>query len=102
MQAVEFVPDWQRVWTAAKAEKELKNFKFKGPGWYITKTDTLLVVPVEPFKVTVPHPEDVTTTWLAPKHWAPEQEFRFYVYNGRNPSASFNALANAPVRIDEE
>ena len=99
---VDFIPDWLRVWTAARAEKELKDFKFKGTGWYVTKTDTLLVVPVEPLKLLASVSRDADTIWLAKSHWAPEQEFRFYVYNGRNPSSSFNALINAPVRIDEE
>ena len=37
-------PDWQDVYeNKAAIEKDLGNFKYKGPGWYITKEDTLLI-----------------------------------------------------------
>jgi hypothetical protein len=45
MQIRNFEPDYAKCYTASEAEHELTNFKFIGPGWYITKTDTLLVVP---------------------------------------------------------
>lgn len=41
--SIGFQPDWSAFWTLEKAVKELKGFKFKGEGWYITKTDSILV-----------------------------------------------------------
>lgn len=38
--------DWCEVWT--KAEVEARG-KFKGPGWYLTATDSMLIVPVGQF-----------------------------------------------------
>jgi hypothetical protein len=81
------VPDWKELWTVEEALKELTGFKlnpdFKTArggftGWYLTKTDTLLILPsIEPNK------------------------FWFLVYNGRNPGQHFASIAAAPVRQDE-
>ena len=71
-------PDWTSVWTPDQAEKELENFKWQGAGWYINKSDTLLVTPFG---------DD--------GHF-----FKFNVYNGRNPAEDFNWVVNAPVRKD--
>lgn len=38
-------PNWKQTWTTEVAERELKGFKFTGTGWYLTKTDAMLVVP---------------------------------------------------------
>lgn len=38
--------DWVHIWTADKAEEELAPFTFHGPGLYLYKTSTLVVVPV--------------------------------------------------------
>lgn len=36
--------DWKQIYESPRAiEKDLGGFKFKGVGWYETKTDTLLV-----------------------------------------------------------
>ncbi len=78
-----FAPDWSETMTKEEAERELSGsrehaFVFKGPGWYLTSKDTLLVTPVD------------TNPSL----------FTFHVYNDRNPCDSFNWIANAPTRTD--
>lgn len=102
MQVRNFEPDWARCWTASEAEHELANFKFSGPGWYVTKTDTLLVVPdgdvdVEYTGSYKNNPE--RGPWKRARRAG--QKFWFFVYDGRNPVDSFNAIANAPARVDE-
>jgi hypothetical protein len=52
----DFRPDWTIVRSSSGLEAEFQNFKFEGPGWYITKginretkrpyEDTVLIVPV--------------------------------------------------------
>lgn len=42
---VSVTPDWERLGTAAALEEEFKPFKFNGPGWYMSKTDTVLILP---------------------------------------------------------
>jgi len=37
-------PDWKAFYTPEEAECQLKDFEFKGIGWYETETDTLLVL----------------------------------------------------------
>jgi len=39
-----FGPDWKDFFTPEEAERELKDFEFKGIGWYEEETDTLLVL----------------------------------------------------------
>jgi hypothetical protein len=91
MIASEFKPDWEETWTAAEAEHELDGFKFDGPGWYLTKTDAMLVVPCGRLAANQWHQKGTE-----------KESFRFYIYNGRHPGDAFNAIANAPVRLDEE
>lgn len=86
----DFQPDWKATLTAEDSEIELNGFKFKGPGWYIEKDDTVLVFPAngeceEPWKQT----------------WEEDRLFHFLVYNERNPSDAFNAIVNAPVKLDQ-
>ena len=38
------VPDWEQDYTPEAAEDDIKGFKFKGTGWYLTKTDSMLVL----------------------------------------------------------
>ena len=58
------VPDWSMVMTADHAEKDLKDFKFKGVGLYSTPTDDLLVFDV-------------------PNLLSNEKHYMFYCYNDR-------------------
>jgi ribosomal protein L7/L12 len=84
-------PDWSEVWTARNAEEQLQGFAFKGPGWYLSSTDTLLVTPCGAV-------EEGSTPWQW--KWPEDQLFRFNVYNHRNPADGFNQIINAPVRED--
>jgi len=70
------LPSWTQVYTIAEAEEQLKDFKFKGPGWYKKGEDTLLVLPNDP----------KGTTYL------------FAVYNYRDARVSFQNIAALPVR----
>lgn len=90
----EISPDWTQTWRASDAERELHDFKFKGPGWYITETYVVLVVPTGGIL------PKVDSQWAGPEQWDSDQLFKFYVYNGRNPCEAFNQLVNAPVRVD--
>ena len=108
MQVRNFEPGYAKCYTASEAEHELTNFKFSGPGWYITKTDTMLVVPdgdVEYTgsrrKSTISSCKDNPKKGPWKQVWKAGQKFWFFVYNERNPSDSFNAICNAPVRVDE-
>jgi hypothetical protein len=82
-----FMPDRSAVWTAEKAESELKDFKFNGTGWYIGKTDTMLVLPCGNSEKGEKEGE--------------KEVYRFCVYNGRNPVNAFTWVIRAPVRLDE-
>lgn len=76
--AVNIVPDWSATLTPDQAEQELTGFTWLGCGWYRRGDagDTILVVP----------------------HDDCGRVFRFHVYNGRNPAADFNYIANMPTR----
>ncbi len=65
---MQIIPDWSNVWTAEEAEKELKGFEFKGPGWYVDPDESLLVVPM----VVSDH------TWR--QRWPKDAKFRFCHY----------------------
>jgi hypothetical protein len=96
----DFEPDWTKRWTAREAEEQLHNFKFSGPGWYLSPSDTLLVVPDSDVEYAGSYKDRVEKgPWRG--KWPEDQLFWFIVYNGRDPSNSFNALANAPVRQDD-
>lgn len=72
-----FVPDWVQLWTKEKAEKELFDFTFQGPGWYITKSGTCLV-----------------------QETNEGNKLRFYFWL-HNPCETFNWIVNAPVKRDD-
>lgn len=98
-----FLPDWTSVWTIKEAERQLRTFKFKGPGWYHggSSSDTLLVVPIPPILVKgelAPVAEVGDDPWK--KTWPPETRFNFHVYNGRDPSSAFDAVTKAPLRYN--
>lgn len=38
-------PNWNMQGSASHLESELSGFEFQGPGWYLTDTDTVLVLP---------------------------------------------------------
>lgn len=70
-------PDWRELWTPQAAEQELEGFQWRGPGWYITDTDSMLVIP-------------------SPLHG----EYWFWVYNGRNPHEGMMQAVRSPTRWD--
>lgn len=84
-----FAPDWSRRFTRESVERELRNFQYRGPGWYFTPTDTILITPLavddklcEIFTVHV---------WNSPAVGGVETG---------NPIAMLSWVANAPVRFD--
>ena len=96
----DFLPDYTLLYTSHEAEHELKGFKFTGPGWYVTKTDTLLVVPDGDVEYTgSPALDTRRDPWK--NAWKPGQKFWFFVWNGRNPGGVFDAVVHAPTRVDE-
>ena len=101
MQVRNFEPDYTKLYTASEAEYELTNFKFLGPGWYIAKTETLLVVPnADVEKYTAPHQESLNKgPWK--QVWDIDQLFWFFFYEGNNPLDSFDAITNAPIRLND-
>lgn len=75
-------------------ERELKWFKFCGPGVYITKTDTLIIVPDL-------NEEDYAKIWnqVQPE----DMMFTGYIYNCPSSHLIFNHMpwGSIPVRQDE-
>lgn len=60
-------PDWVKSYAAASdIEKDLHDFTYKGPGLYLTDTDTLIVLPFD---------DDYTTAASGP--------YMVYCYNCR-------------------
>lgn len=86
-----FKPDWSEIWTPKEAEYELKGFKFNGPGWYMTTTDAMLVVPI-----------DRKPLGFWNKTSDPNERYEFHVWlAGANPQELFNLIAHAPTREDD-
>ena len=79
--------DWTEIWSKEEAERELFNFKWNGPGIYITDSDSLLVTPLC---------RTFESTWR--KNSRPGELFKFYIYNNRNITEIINQFSNAPVR----
>jgi hypothetical protein len=74
---IEFRPDWTEYWTAERAQRQLSKFVWKGTGWYITKTDAMLVLPT-----------------------SRQGTYKFMVYNGHDPRGAFSKIAKLPVRLE--
>jgi len=87
------IPDKTVVGTAVSLGKQL-GFEFKGPGWYLFKNGrAILVLPNERNHHNPGHPMRKASLWPT------IAEFAAHVYNS-NPSDLFNAIANAPTRLD--
>lgn len=84
-----FLPDWSKTLTPEIAEKELVDFTWKGPGWYITKKLTILVVPFDRSHDTLWHSKTKAS-----------ELFQFHMYK-TNPWDVFVAIINAPTRVDD-
>lgn len=87
-----FIPTWQKTWTAEEAENQLKNFKFSGPGWYLSDSDSMLVIPSDW--------EDCHTSPMFKGIWTKGDRFVFYMWNGFNPGYLFGEISYAPTRQD--
>ena len=89
---MQLVPDWIKVYGPSQFE-DIFHRKFHGPGFYLSDTDTLLVLPVgsdnEPTPETIWKQEQVNGTL-----------YRVYVYNRAFAKLAFSVLAIAPVRGD--
>ena len=84
-------PDWTMQGTGAEIERAIGgDFRFSGPGFYLSETDTALVVPTGEIEPDI--------TWR--KDWPEEQQFDIYVYNCRSSHTIFSTIAVAPVRVD--
>ena len=70
--------NWKEIWTIAEAEKQLKNFSFKGVGWYITSGYESMLV---------------TKTDVKNCYW-----FHHYYYDPRN---DFSAIGSLPAFSEE-
>jgi hypothetical protein len=86
--------DWRKVYPTAKAiEEDIPGFKFSGPGFYYTKTDTILVLPRPP--VNAPTLENV---------WHQRQPegtvWDVYVYSCQVEGTIFAAIPG-PTRMGE-
>lgn len=89
-------PDWTQSWTMSQAEEQLDGFKFNGPGWYITKNESMLVVPKdEPIRL------EHGNFPLWHQAWPPYTVFLFMIYSSNDPGLSIMALNRAPTRLDE-
>jgi hypothetical protein len=86
---MQFLPDWHQLWTIAEAEAQLKDFKFDGPGLYLTDTDTMVVMPSDDTRQTI---------WKRRKP-SVETKYHFYVYNCESSQVAW--LVTPPVRQDD-
>ena len=83
-------PDWVMYGTATKIEKELVGIKFKGPGVYLTKTDTVLILPYNRAKETF---------WY--QRYENEEIFNVHVYNTEYYHTLLSVIGHAPNRQDD-
>jgi hypothetical protein len=98
----DFRPDYVEYMSSDRfkeyCSKEYCSKEFTGPGWYLTKTHTMLVVPDGDRRYGL---IDVTR----PNVWAQTQpEDTIYivsVWNRTGIGDIFNAIINAPCRLDE-
>ncbi len=78
---------WTARWTVAEAEAQLPNFRWDGPGIYVNKEDSMLVMPTR-------RPLDTFWNYLQ----GPDEVFEFLVFNGDNVTDFINILSQAPTR----
>jgi hypothetical protein len=73
------MPDWTHSGTGKQIETYLGNdFKFNGPGVYLTATDTLLIVPDVEFP---PPGTQQAQDFLPWRHrWPEETRFKIYMF----------------------
>jgi hypothetical protein len=84
--------DWVKVGTAAELEAAVGNgFKFKGPGFYLTDKDTVLIVPRE-FG-------DHDNMWK--QSWPADTVFVFFCWNAPHHETIWSVSCVAPVKVDD-
>jgi hypothetical protein len=74
--------DWTETWTLDEAKKELPEFTFKGDGWYLLKSDSMLVElrDYDPKK----------DAWT----------YKFSLWNRTNIPHELGEIANRPIQDD--
>lgn len=80
---VQYTPSWSQVWTPKKAEEELNNFIFKGPGIYEIDGDSILVLPLK-------------GDWLTPYDHE-KTRFKFMIWNDVSFTQMLKYLIEAPI-----
>ncbi len=88
-------PDWDMMGTAAQINLELRGIKFKSPGWYLSPTDSVLIVPTESDK-------PITRDNLWNTIWPEGTMFKVYVYNTSVDMLIFNATPGGSVPTRED
>jgi len=86
------IPAWSQVWTSEQAEKELANFKFKGPGLYLQDLEFLLVVAVE---------AEYEKVWRRADLWPKDTKFSFYQYDLPFYNSLFFVISTVVTRQDD-
>ena len=84
------LPDWSTMGTVRRLEAELSGFKYAGPGFYLTKEDTLLLVPMRRGR---------DDAWYSTA--GDEEEFMAYVWNVPFTRMVFGGDRPPPVRQDD-
>jgi hypothetical protein len=86
-------PDWQKHMSIQKFEEEFHGVVFSGPGFYLSKHDTMLIVPLPPDEAATK--DNV---------WNRDQPvgtiYDVCVFNCQFKDTVYSALATAPVRAD--
>ena len=88
--------DWTTQFPSNIAKEKLKeefNLEFKGPGWYLTKTDSLLILPLP-----AEDKPNIETIWHAKQPAG--TVFQIYVYNTQLSNTIFGVGRIAPTRVD--
>jgi hypothetical protein len=88
---MQVIADWNTRVSAREFEAEFNGLKFEGPGFYLTKTDTMLVIPA-------PAQVDATNVWNW--EWPDDTNYFVYVYNVPFEQTIFAVTAVAPARLD--
>lgn len=92
LRGIQAVPDWNMCRTAKQLEEELINFKYAGPGFYLTDQDTLLVIPADR--------EHGLRFWSIGTSNL-EERFYLLVFNVPFRETIFAAMGGAPTRKDD-
>lgn len=87
-------PDWSKCYNSKQGFEDDLGLEFKGPGFYLTKTDTLLCVPLPP-----DNPATLENIWNVEQPAGTIYECN--VYNLPFSQTIYAACAIAPVRLDE-